>query len=742
MSRNSFSTNLQLLQVGETKLPTAIADFSSLQQAELSGATFSVNSTKSKKTFFKKQAPLIALFLVAVGFFVLGVFLLSPSLLLIHITQSIVDKFDTQQVSAEARSNLLLDGKWLDNQAESEYRIINSYRQIPENLVKNLEAQGFSIETKNKQISAVFFKQQAISRQDFLNKLRTDFEIIEAKNNSYNSKRVLFQDLAWQKNASNLRLSKNGFSEPANGEEANQSFKQQEYEIIKITEPEMRFDTTVPTETDQDGNQTEQSSPSIELFKSLRGNLEYINQQADKASNAKESPFNKSFNNLKLVESNFVNNQSACGLYNNGIFLQNYAKTEQAGQQSRLAFNLFIESEKIKAGLATPESAEFYGKRLTETFTTTKQNGTIVETKAATDSIGYKYLAYGDTPELDENAERYVIGASPSVAKTLKAVESATDQCGNSQDSFLKSFFANFFSNIANLLNPFRLNLDFINQLLDSGKDRQLTENTVAAMANLKVAPNTAGEDLLNSTVAASGHLFGRLAAIGGNNVLTKTQAMAYFNEQEKYLALQGKIEAKNLSPLDPNSKYTLVGSIIHNNLHLFNQSASIRSFSQSILKSFRLALAKLNPVTQAKNVAVNHNRCQDPALLKLNQYLNGEEVALDIACNPIYGVDVEALNNITPIQVIERLIASGDLVKVDPTCNKDCELELASGLAKYQKNCINRAKLPIGDANADEEFDDGESCLANSEQKTLYALYFIDNRLETIFNQIPVISE
>ena len=84
--------------------------------------------------------------------------------------------------------------------------------------------------------------------------------------------------------------------------------------------------------------------------------------------------------------------------------------------------NLFIEAEKIKAGIATPESAEFYGKRLTETYTTTKANGVVVETKSATDSFGYKYAAFGDTPQLNENAERYVLGANPTIAQSQKAI--------------------------------------------------------------------------------------------------------------------------------------------------------------------------------------------------------------------------------------------------------------------------------------------------------------------------------
>lgn len=734
---SDFYNNLNLLRFKEQNQPNINhRDFLNKEITPSITQLKSKNKSNSliKQANFKKQAPIIAIFLLIIAAILGVISLLSPATLILHITQTIVDKFDTQQTSAESRANLLLNSKWIDHQPNSEYRIINDYRQIPDNLVKNLEQEGFNINIKNNQIESIFFKNQPISQQDFLNRLQTDLAIIEAKNNSYNSKRVLFQDESWQKHAHNLRLSKQGFAQ--DGDKSIDSLKQQELEITKITDPEMRFNTEVPTETDEQGNTKEIQSPSVNIFKSLNHNLKYINQQADKVSQTKESPFYKSFDNLKLVEANFINNQSACGLYHNNKFLQNYAKTPQAGQQSRLAFNLFIESEKIKAGIASPESVEFYGKRLTDTFTTTKPGGVVVETKAGTDSVGYKYAAFGDTLELNESAERYVIGASPSVANSLKTINSSNQQCDNQEPGLLKRFFNKFFNNLANLLQPFKVNNEFLNNLLNSGKSRQLTENTIAAMSNLKVAPNTSGEDLVNSSVASAGHLFGRLAAIGGNNILSKKQAVSYLKQQDEFLARQGKIEAKNLSPFDIKSKHTLMGSVISSNLHIFNHTSSIRTVGQSIIKSAKLGLSQLFPTSQAKKLTINHNQCQDPELLKLNKYFNGDEIALDIFCNPIYGVDITALKT-DPISVIKRLISSGDLIKTNPDCRENCELTVANNLAKYQKNCINRAKLPIGDDDFELDLDDGETCLSNSPQKSLYALYFIDQRLNNIFKDL-----
>lgn len=699
---------------------------SDFYQQELNPAKTIINQSSK----LKKTVPFLAIlfFLVALT---LGFLFLTPSLLINHFVQTLTERFNYQAPSLEARSNILLNNKWLDHSQPSTYKIINEYRQISPNLVSKLEGEGFSITTENNQISRVFFKNRPVSREQFLHLLKTDLDINEAKNNSFNAKRVVFQDQVWQKNASNLNLSKKGFHKStATAKQAIfDDFKQQELEITKVPIDQIRFNTDNASNPNSQDSQTSNQG----LLASLLENLRYINTKANDFFQKKQSPYYQSVDNLKFAEADFINNQSACGLYQNSRFLQNYAKTYQANQQSQLALNLIIEAEKIKAGIATPESTSFYGDRLTKTFTTTKKNGVTIETKSATDSIGYKYAAFGDTPELNETSERYVLGANPTIAKTLKTIDNNQNQC--QKTTSFKDILNNFFSNIINFLNPFKINNQSLNNLLNSGKDRQITENTLASITHMKVNPETAGEDLGNAITAGTSFFLGKNAAIGGNNILTKKQAVAYLQQQQDFIAFQGKIEGRKLSPFNPYSKYTLVGSLIANNLHFFTKFNSVSSLIKPLLQSTKSSLSIILPITQAKtlSVAVNHNRCQDDGFLKLNQYLNGEEIAFDIFCNPVYGVNPDVLES-DPIQVVNKLISSGDLVKTDQNCQQDCELKPAKGLAKYQKNCINRHNLPIGNQDQENNLDDGESCLSNSPQKSLYAIYFIDRRLQDIF--------
>ncbi|MDO4870543.1 MAG: hypothetical protein Q3996_00375 [Candidatus Saccharibacteria bacterium] len=689
----------------------------------------------SKPKNFKKIIPIISLsmLLLLAGIAVLIVSL--PGLLINHFVQTFVDRYDTDQTSLNARANLMLDNLFTSQPTNSRYAEINQRRQISDNLIKNLESQGFHFDIQNKQIRAVWFKNQPINKADFLNQLQTNVAINEAKNVAFLSKRIVFQDQAWQHNANNLGLSKAGFKKPESSDHQKiiEDYRKQENDLTKINEYGLRFNTTIPTTKDEQGNEHEIDTPNANLLRSLTNNLTYINQQADKLSEKNQTPFQQKFDNLKLVETDFISNQSACGAYQNSIFLQDYAKTKQASQQAKFALNLAIESDKIKAGVATPEAVEYYGNRLTKTFQTVKNDGTIIKTKAATDSIGYKYAAYGDAVIPDDNTERYILGATPT---TNQLISDTNQQHCNSQSQ--TSFLSNFFANILNFLNPFKLNLS---TNFDNNSSRKLTENTLAAMSNRHVDSETAGEDFGNAAAAGFGAFLGRNAARGGSGVLTKRQAVAFLNEQDKRLAMQAKIDQKNLNPFDTSSKYTFLGSIVYHNLSLLSQVSSLLTFSANFLKSVNYSLATINPISQATSSTKTYNslsNCQDSTYAKLNQYLtNGEEIALDVFCNPVYGTSTTHLNLSTE-EVINRLIASGDLALADPNCTSDCQLVRQNGLADYEKNCVNRGNLPIG--NSENGFDDGASCLQNSEQKALYAIYFIDNRLQQIFNQLPLL--
>lgn len=693
----------------------------------------------SKSSKLKKAAPIIGIIslLLLSGLAVMLVSL--PSLLINHFVQTFVDRYDTDQVVLDARTNILLDNLFTTESTNSEYADINQRRQISDNLIKNLESQGFRFDIKDQQIRAIWFNDHPIDKADFLQQLQNNVEMNEAKNTAILSKRIVFKDQTWQQNANDLGLSKTSFTQPNSNDRQKiiDDYRQQEAQITQVNETGLRFKTVIPTTTDEEGNEHEIDTPNANLLKSILDNLSYINQQADQLSNEKQSPYRQSFDNLTLVDSDFITNQSACGAYQNSLFLQDYAKTTQTSQQSKFALMLAIEADKIKAGVATPETTEYFGNRLTKTFTTVKNNGTAIETKAATDSIGYKYAAYGDALEPNENAERYILGATPTTNQLLSNIDQESCQ-GQSQPFWL----SNFFTNIINFLNPFKFNLSNLTTVFNNNSSRKITENTLAAMANRHIDSETSGEDLGNAAAAGFGAFLGRNAARGGNGILTKQQAVAFLDHQNQYLAMQAKIDQKNLSPFDLNSKYTLLGSIVYNNLSLLSQVSSLSKFGLNLIQAASQSLAAISPISHATSSIKTYNslsNCQDSAYLKLNQYLdNSEEIALDVFCNPVYGTPTAYLNLPTE-EVINRLIASGDLQKADPNCISNCQLTKQNGLAAYEKNCVNRGNLPIGNDSGD--IDNGASCLQNSEQKALYAIYFIDQRLQQIFNQLPILQ-
>lgn len=687
----------------------------------------------NKSLFFKTHSPkkvnvlLLAPLLGVVSIFITVLILLfvasSPSLLINHFVETLTDAFNYQAPSFKKRTAWLIYNKFDDNQSKSRYQIINQYRQISDNLVKNMRKEGIDAEIKNQRIISLTYKNQLIKKTDFLQKIETDINFADAIEKSFNGNRAMFQDDAWRKNVNLLQLATGGFKEinPKSNLNAVEQYRKQELELTKINSQGARF--SIET-TDQKNK----------LPDDLKKNFQYINHQADEINKSGDSPFYKGFDNLKLVESNFVNNRSACGLYQNNLFLKKYGKNEQAKQQAQLALNLFVESEKIKAGVATPEAIEFYGNRLTKTFTFTKPDGTKIETLSATDSQGYKYAAYGDSNPLRESARRFVLGANQQIASTLQQFKNQpVDDCSN------QSSLGDFFSNVLSFLNPFRLFSKDLNQRLESGQSRELTESTIASMAHRKVSPELFGEDLGNAVTAGVSKFMGKGADIAGNLILTKQQAISYFKQRDIYLAQAAQLERQHKSPLDISSKHTFLGSIVYNNLNLLNSVSSLATFTTNFWKNSLASIAKLSTLSQISQAKSNQksiegfSQCYDPDLLALNT--NGHDIAYDIFCNPIYGLPLEYSNS-TPENLVNDLIRSGDLIPTDINCQENCQLQPAKTLANFQKNCgINRHNLAIGEENS--ELDSGLSCIANSTATINSSIFMIDQRIENILNKV-----
>lgn len=685
----------------------------------------------SKSSFFKTHSPkkinlLLLTPLLGIGSILIVVLMLlfiasSPSLLINHFVETLTDAFNYQAPSFKKRTAWLIYNKFDDNQPKSRYQIVNQYRQISDNLVKNMSKEGIDAEIKNQRIISLTYKNQLIKKTDFLQKIETDIGFADAIEKSFNGNRAMFQDDAWRKNVNLLQLATGGFKEIDKKSKLNptEQYRQQELELTKINSQGARFSI-------------ETADQKNKLPDDLKKNFQYINHQADNISQSGDSSFYKNFDNLKLVESNFVSHRNACGLYQNNLFLKKYGKNEQAKQQAQLALNLFVESEKIKAGVATPEAIEFYGNRLTKTFTFTKPDGTKIETLSATDSQGYKYAAYGDSNPLGESARRFVLGANQQIANTLQQFKNQpVDDCSN------QSSLGDFFSNVLSFLNPFRLFSKDLNQRLESGHSRELTESTIASMAHRKVSPELFGEDLGNAVTAGVSKFMGKGADIAGNLILTKQQAISYFKQRDIYLAQAAQLERQHKSPLDISSKHTFLGSIVYNNLNLLNKTASLATFTVNFWKNSLASIAKLSPLSQISQAQSDHktlegfSQCHDPDLLALNA--TGQDIAYDIFCNPIYGLPLEYSNS-TPENLVNDLIRSGDLVPTDINCQENCQLQPAKNLAKFQKNCgINRHNIAIGDSNSEFEIDNGSSCIANSSSTVKAAIFTIDQRIENI---------
>ncbi len=632
----------------------------------------------------KKVAGFAVLSLIAFIIVTISV-ILTPILAIFSIAENLLQPLNHQTLVIEKRAVYLMANKINPDQTKSKYQPINQLRQASNNLISNLEKNGFKLETNNNYITKLSFDGKTYNKQSFVDDIFKNKKLYQAFAYSINVDRVAFQDSIANEVNQSLQIDQDGFNNEAG------NYNKQELAITKINQPIKQFKTDLSEE---------ESEQQTNAFSSIKQNLEYMNQTARQISKTNKSPIHQKFKPYQLLEPNFVKQKSACGMIENSLFLQEYAKKSAPKAQSRAAFNFLVEADKIKLDKSNSEAVDYYLRKL--------QNGP-GNVKSANQSFAYLHFIENENIPIDYSAERFILGAGPTVNKTLADQEN----CQNN----------NFFNNIFNL-NSFTNNIN-----LSEEERTMLTDITLASMTNLKTAPNLKGEDFFNSTAAGLGYYAKEIAKKSGATILTQDEAVNYFNQQNQLLAFKNSLA----DPLDTKNSHSLIAKL---NLKLFaltNSSTSVNHFFSSILANAKSSLFN----NQTKADASTYQKvdlCQDSQYLKLNQYLDGKKIALDANCNPIYGMRTDLLT-LNPEQTIINLVNSKDL-KIDrSSCDKDglnCKLILTNRLAYFKNNCLNKDDALLGqDINKD------LICMARSDSEKLLPAYFIDRRVLNMLNKV-----
>ncbi len=233
------------------------------------------------------------------------------------------------------------------------------------------------------------------------------------------------------------------------------------------------------------------------------------------------------------------------------------------------------------------------------------------------------------------------------------------------------------------------------------------------------IPDNIAGQDLGNALSVGAGEMMSQNAQSGGGSLLTKDGAIAYHQETQRVLAMQAEEDRLNLSPFDPTSRNTFLGSIVFAAMPLAYSNgifSTLGTLGSITSRSFASILPGASAVDDAK-FRSGLETCVD-------DFYEEHGIAAGPDCVIMRGVDVGTLNA-DPDEIFDYLIDKGE-IKANLSGENDT-LEDAiisnSNLDKFKKYCSER-ESPIGSDVSDGGFfglgapaagwNDGSFCLHN----------------------------
>ena len=321
--------------------------------------------------------------------------------------------------------------------------------------------------------------------------------------------------------------------------------------------------------------------------------------------------------------------------------------------------------------------------------------------RSATDSQLFSWYAYNDSsPNLDSSASEFVIGAGAS-AFLAKFLSSASRFIGGDVLAIRKicRVVNSIGYDIVDTARKFFTRLSGVGLVLDIamavgiGVAASAIIKTGLGYLEEKVIPDDiAGQDYGNALSAGAGQMMSQNAQAGGGSLLTVDSAIAYHQETQKVLAMQAEEDRINLSPFDPTSKNTFLGSIVFASLPLATSGgvlSTLGTIGNIASRSFSSILPGASAVDNAKFRA-GLDTCVD-------DFYEEYGIAAGPDCVPMRGVEVETLNS-DPDEIFDYLI-SKDQINADLS-NDNATLEDAiipgGDLAKYKEYCSER-EVPIG---------------------------------------------
>lgn len=373
------------------------------------------------------------------------------------------------------------------------------------------------------------------------------------------------------------------------------------------------------------------------------------------------------------------------------------------------------------------------------TSTVASQFTDTVGGKSGMDSYGMNYALFGDTAPKDDSYKKYAPGAS--VISSLGGVNQFTSSKGVSDvckaalnpvtgaavnAALVAAGGATFGATAAAAAINLIAGLA-ISEVLNAAMPLVL-DGAVALLSPYMgdimgfflgdLTANLAGPAHGDAFASGASHMFGQTANAGGNMPLSVEDAVAYNSLTKEVNLAQAEIDRSTRSPFDATSKNTFLGSIVNNFLPYFTQ---LNSFSGAIKTVASLPLTSVASlfkpsIAAADDPAAIYELCDDPAI-------KDPGIAAGPFCNVEYGIPVEYLNK-DPQEVVNYLVGSGD---INPNTGNPVEREVGeedhASLYSWMQLCT------------DGSTDQVAHCQIEDETTAMYAVYTIDHRIQRVMD-------
>lgn len=669
--------------------------------------------------------------------------LFSPGMLIVHMKEVLVDRFDTASLSLNARSGKLLQAK-IDGSTSGKCGTVISigcrFSTLSEKNVRNLKAAGIDIEpsTKNslgryKPSSYKFTDStgtiHSITSKDFASFSKSHPEFRAALKKAYNPRFAAFSGSVWKRISSIYGVNKqpneklNGTSEE-NADKLNNAAKNGDEDLGTKTSADFLDEENGCDQECADNRASEYNNAAREIdegkptaSKAGREALEAVGRDGAGSALSKVTSI------VKVT--GVVDN--ACTAYGAVRAVGMAAKTIRAIQLARYAMIFLKAADEIKAGTADAETIAYLGGVLTNiAYDVSSTNQRIKRYGSATDSFGYKFAAFGDASASNNSmsiASQYLAGGGftgelISVTDAILAVipggrKGAQTTCGNLANPWVQ--VGSFIAGAALMIVPG-------GQAVSGGKLAAQAALGIAFQVGLALLPtlladivagtvtdNIDGEHSGNAITSGAGNMLGALNRESGNPVLTKDQAVDYFAYQQEMIAMQAEEDRATLSPFDTSSRHTFLGTIVSSLTPYIASSASVPSKFFSSLGMSLTSIFGSAKAASAADYEKTLNVCQDFDYMDM-------DLATDPFCNVVYAMPSKYLNR-DPMTVLDSVAGQYNDETGEPS--------EGSELKSFLDTCIQRTD-PLGYSGADSTGDDGEKCKINDDNANYY-LYWID---------------